>query len=384
VISAETLQTLRESQQLLMALAENLDEEALRTQFHPDLSALGWHLGHCVYIECYWLHEVVRGDDRVTAPIMRLYTPPLTPKPERGALLPPRDELLSWAQHLQGINLDFLANLEGGVAKHELFEDDYLPLFLQQHNSQHYETMLMVLSERALAQDHSAYRVREPLTVIAPRRDTLPVQAGHYRIGGQRPLAFDNELPPQQVDLGPFEISRHPVSNGEYLAFMEDNGYGRRELWSAEGWQWCEEKDIRHPHPWRLNDDGHWYGVGVWGPYDLSDEGLVIGLSCHEALAYSRWADARLPHEHQWEVACRLRLPENTGRVWEWCRNTFFPYAGFKAFPYEEYSTPWYDGRHYTLRGGSLYTRPAIKRCSFRNFYEADKRHIFSGVRLVY
>jgi iron(II)-dependent oxidoreductase len=156
VISAETLQTLRESQQLLMALAENLDEEALRTQFHPDLSALGWHLGHCVYIECYWLHEVVRGDDRVTAPIMRLYTPPLTPKPERGALLPPRDELLSWAQHLQGINLDFLANLEGGVAKHELFEDDYLPLFLQQHNSQHYETMLMVLSERALAQDHSA------------------------------------------------------------------------------------------------------------------------------------------------------------------------------------------------------------------------------------
>ena len=75
---------------------------------------------------------------------------------------------------------------------------------------------------------------------------------------------------------------------------------------------------------------------------------------------------------------------EQTGRVWEWCSNSFHAYEGFTPFPYEEYSGPWFDDRHYSLRGGSLHTRPAIKRPSFRNFFEADKRHVFAGLRLVY
>ena len=84
------------------------------------------------------------------------------------------------------------------------------------------------------------------------------------------------------------------------------------------------------------------------------------------------------------EVACRLQRLEQTGRAWEWCDNSFYPYDGFRPFPYEEYSAPWFNGNHYSLRGGSLHTRPAIRRPSFRNFYQPDKRHIFAGLRLVY
>ncbi len=75
---------------------------------------------------------------------------------------------------------------------------------------------------------------------------------------------------------------------------------------------------------------------------------------------------------------------EETGRVWEWCSNTFHPYEGFRSFPYERYSTLWFDGWHYTLRGGSRYSRPEVKRPSFRNFYAPDKRHIFAGFRLAF
>ena len=87
------IEELGETQSLLLALAEDVDETTFRSQYHDELSPLGWHLGHCVYTDCLWLHETIRGDDSVTAPIADFYTPPNTPKPERGRLLPPQTAL---------------------------------------------------------------------------------------------------------------------------------------------------------------------------------------------------------------------------------------------------------------------------------------------------
>ncbi|MEA2078614.1 MAG: DinB family protein [Pseudomonadota bacterium] len=99
---------LEQTQSLLLALAEDSDETTLRGQFHSDLSPLGWHLGHCVFVESLWLHEKIRGDDSATRPIAELYTPPHTPKGERGKLLPPKHTLLAWARELQAFNLHTL------------------------------------------------------------------------------------------------------------------------------------------------------------------------------------------------------------------------------------------------------------------------------------
>lgn len=116
-MSTEALITeLGQAQALLVALAEDVDETTFRSQYHPDLSPLGWHLGHCVFTECLWLHEKLRGDDSVTKPIADLYTPPRTPKPERGKLLPPRQALLDWAKELQAFNL-LSAQPAPGMAK---------------------------------------------------------------------------------------------------------------------------------------------------------------------------------------------------------------------------------------------------------------------------
>jgi len=379
-----TLAALESTHTLLNALAEKVDEPTLRAQHHPDLSPLGWHLGHCVYIECLWLHERVRGDDRVTAPLAALYTPPHTPKPQRGRLLPPRDALLEWSRSLQTFNRDWLANLQPPLSDHELFADGYLPRFLLQHHSQHYETMLMVLTERALAAHPAPPAVREPLQGRPPSIGSRRVPGGRYRVGGERPEAFDNELPAHHVALEPFDIAARPVSNAEYLGFMEAGGYDQPQWWNEAGWAWRRVSDCTAPNHWRGDDDGHWYGVGVHGACPLAPDEPVAGLNHYEASAYAAWAGARLPHEYQWEAACRLGLLEDTGRVWEWCANTFHPYEGFEHFPYPEYSTPWFDGNHFVLRGASPHTRPAVKRPSFRNFYEPDKRHIFAGLRLVY
>ena len=382
--AGKLIDELAQAQSLVVALLEASDDQRYRQQAHPDLSPLGWHLGHCVFIECYWLHEVVFGNDQVTQPLAELYTPPRTPKAERGARLPPRQALLDWAQQLQAINRDTLQQLPPAQASHRLFEQDYLQHFLIQHYSQHYETMLMILTQQALQEDNSDFSVDSVLEskIVTTERADFP--AGHYRIGGEKPLAYDNELPPQRADLGPFSISRTPVSNAEYLGFMEDGGYRNKQYWDEQGWQWQKDSQASAPDHWRQDTDGHWFGIGIRGAYTLAADEPVMGINYHEASAFANWAGARLPHEYQWETACRLQALENAGRAWEWCSNSFQPYQGYVAFPYKEYSQPWFDGEHYSLRGGSLYTRPPVRRPSFRNFYQPDKRHIFAGLRLVW
>jgi iron(II)-dependent oxidoreductase len=378
------IQALDQSQTLLRALVEDADDTTFRSQYHPDLSPLGWHLGHCVFNECLWLHEKVRGEDRVTTPIADFYTPPRTPKAERGARLPRRSALLAWAGEIQAFNLSYLSNLRTEWRQHPLFDNDYVIHFLIQHNSQHYETMLMVLTQKGLREYGPNGANHAPLEATALNRDTADIPAGHYRIGGEQPLAYDNEVPRQKADLGPFAISRHPVTNAEYLSFIQAGGYRNQALWDEAGWNWLQTSQVEHPDHWRRSECGEWYGVGLRGAYNLAPGEPVSGISHYEARALARWAGGRLPHEYQWEAACRIGVLEDTGRVWEWCQNTFHPYAGFRPFPYEEYSQTWFDDRHYTLKGGSLHTRPVIKRPSFRNFFEADKRHVFAGLRLAY
>jgi iron(II)-dependent oxidoreductase len=378
------LDELRLAQDLVMALVQPLEGDSYRQQYHPDLSPPGWHLGHCTYTECYWLQEVVLGDNRFTAPVAALYTPGMTPKAERGTRLPSLDVLVQWVLGMQSLNAETLESAPAELPGHPLMQDDYLIHFLIQHYSQHYETMLAALAQHALDIDATDFLVTRPFAARTPRQDRLSVPAGHYKTGGLTPVAYDNELPAQHATLGPYDIARYPVSNSEYLAFMEDDGYAKASCRDNTGWQWRQQQSTANPEHWRRDSAGYWYGIGVHGAYELHGADAVHGISWHEATAYASWAGGQLPHEHQWEVACRLQLLEQTGRVWEWCRNPFYPYAGFQPFPYEEYSQPWFNNNHYTLRGGSFHTRPAIKRASFRNFHTPEKRHIFAGLRLVW
>ncbi len=381
---ASLLNELRLARGLVTALVDTLTDAEIRTLYHPDLSPPGWHLGHCAFTESAWLQATIGNDDRLTQPFAALYTPTETPRRERGAKIPALEALLQWSNELQSINDDILEAQSPQLMNHPLMQDNYLLHFLIQHYSQHYESILMVLTQRAIRSDNGDYVVNDPLRPQTPAHKGVPVEPGHYKVGGRAPIAYDNELPPQQATLGPYSIASRALSNSEYLSFMQEGGYQRRELWSEAGWHWQQQHAFEHPDHWRKNISGDWYGIAARGAYALSGTEPVAGISLHEAAACANWAGGRLPHEHQWEVACRLQLFEDSGRAWEWCGNTFYPYAGYRSFPYENYSKPWFDDRHYSLRGGSLHTRPSIKRASFRNFYEPDKRHIFAGLRLAY
>ncbi len=376
-----TTEQLRRYQQLVLDFVTADGADHYQQQFHPDLSPSGWHLGHCVFTENYWIREAIEGrpidiDDR------DLYVPEFSYKPVRGHQLPAFTDLVDWASKEQRDNVGRLQRLQN--PRHPLLKAGYLGIFLVQHYAQHYETLCQVRSQRQLQQSGGQ---GWPLVAASkPAADAgRPLPAGRYAVGQpQATKPYDNEHPRHTVTLAGCRIGRRPVSNSEYLAFMQARGYDNPLYWSEAGWRWRQASDIDQPGYWRRDDQGRWFGIDIDGPQPLRPEQPVCGINQYEAAAFVAWAGGRLPHEHEWEAAARNGLLEQSGRVWEWCGNTFYPYAGFRAWPYDGYSLPYFDNRHFVLRGGSHHTRRVIKRASFRNYYEADKRHIFAGVRVVW
>ena len=381
--SAAAISELEACQNRLLNLFVELGEADSYRQYHPDLSPLGWHLGHCVYTESYWIREVVMQTAVIDAWIKRLYIPELSDKSQRSGVLPGFHDLYSHAEQTQAENRRYLVELSCAQSCHALLDNQFLVHFLKQHYAQHLETSLYVLNQRTL-KNPPAPDQSEPLRAQPLRPDTVTVNAGDYPIGsnGASP-AYDNERPRFNCKLDAFAINRQPVSNGQYLKFMEEDGYENPEYWDEQGWQWRLATGYRRPEHWRRDAAGCWYGVDLQGACTLQSDAVLSGISYFEASAFAAWAGARLPHEYEWETAKRQGLLQRTGECWEWCANEFHPYEGFRHFPYAGYSIPYFNNRHYTLRGGSRYTHTCINRATFRNYYRPDKRHISAGIRLV-
>ena len=383
---------LNDLHEMMVQLLEPLPEADCYHPWHPALAPLAWYLGRAVYLETWWLREQVQGDPGMTERVRDLFTPGTLPPEAQWRRLPPREHLLNWALELQEENLVRLAN-PGLLPAHPLLrEGRLLPLILQQQGLL-YEQMLMVLTQRQLQQP-VGYRVRTPLPPRPPAPEFSGVAQGHYRIGAlDDPAAFDDEQPPQVVQLSNFRIQRQPLSNAGWLAFMEAGGYGEPAYWDEAGWRWLTESGIgHHPDHWRQDNSGNWFGIGINGPFDLPPDDPVMGISRHEAEACARWvgslggelAGAVLQHEYQWEVAARTRSIQGHGRVLEWCANRFEPYPGYRPPPWREGRTPEFDGRHGSLRGASLHTQRALRRTTRRSRALPGSRHLFAGARLVF
>ena len=269
------------------------------------------------------------------------------------------------------------------AARDSMMENDYLVHFLIHHHAQHLEILSMANVVRHAAFVWNDYRVTEELFPCDPSMPVQYLDSGPYYVGGGTEFSYDNELPRQQVELRALKIASRPVTNAQYLAFIQDGGYRTREWWSAGGWAWLTRQQVSHPVRWRRDEVGLWFEIGFEGPSDLDAKKSVNGITRFEAGAFAAWAGARLPHEFEWEAAVRTGILNGVGDVWEWCANTFHPYPGFRAYPYREYSVPWFDHRHFVLRGGSAHSEGEVKRPGFRNYYWANADYVFSGIRLA-
>ena len=222
-----------------------------------------------------------------------------------------------------------------------------------------------------------------------------------------------------------YYVDAAPVTNARYLAFVEDGGYRRPELWTSDGWRWVRGAGVEHPQGWERAADGSWSEHAFGRHVPLALERPVVHVNWFEAAAFARWAGRRLPTESEWEKAAAWDLESGVARrypwgdtppttdhanldqrtcgpaavgayplgrsffgvhqmlgdVWEWTASEFAPYPGFAPFPYPEYSAAHFGRGYKVLRGGSWATQPTAIRTTFRNWDLPERRQIFAGLR---
>lgn len=217
----------------------------------------------------------------------------------------------------------------------------------------------------------------------------LDVSGGLHGIGHDgRGFAFDNEGGRHLQHLRPFQIQRSLVTNADYLAFMDDGGYQRAELWHAEAWDWLQAEGIEAPLYWWRDADAPqgWSHYALQGGQAIPLDAPVTHVGFYEAHAFARWAGCRLPTEFEWEAAMSSHPQPGAywGRRWEWTGSAYLPYPGFEPAhgAIGEYNGK-FMANQMVLRGMSFATPPGHGRLSYRNFFHPPMRWQYTGIRLA-
>lgn len=415
---AERAGAYSQARQISALISGPLSAEDQQVQSMPDVSPTKWHLAHTT-----WFFErfILSGPG---------YTPfdpdfdflfnsyyhtvgTMHDRPRRGLLTRPGlDRIRAYREYVDDAMGHMLCSADSG-------EVGFLTRLGIHHEQQHQELMLMDIKHVLSCHPFptGAYPKRPAQSAAAPLQeaewwcfDGGMTEIGHAGDG----FCFDHETPRHAAYLHPFRLASRPVSNGEYLRFIEAGGYGEVSLWLSDAWARIKAQGWAAPLYWHRDDDtGDWMEFTLSGLQPLERDAPVRHVSYYEADAYARWAGARLPTETEWEHGMArkrqdaapgrflddalstpdsLAAPEPSclknvqsfGDVWEWTASPYTAYPGFRPLAG---SLGEYNGKfmcdQFVLRGGSCVTPADHIRLSYRNFFPPAARWAFSGLRLA-
>jgi ergothioneine biosynthesis protein EgtB len=431
----------RATRALSVELCRPLQPEDYRVQSMPEVSPPWWNLGHTSWffaknvLEPFGRHSA--EDGRLEYALNSYYESlgPRLARDHRGLVTrPTTDEIYRFRAAVdRRVEALLAAAGEGDWPRLE-----FLVITGIQHEQQHQE---LLVTELKHILGSNVPELREPYMTTGDgagsgQAGRAPVAPGRFvafgagldefgnREGG---WCWDNELPVHKGYLEEFALLDRLVTVGDYLEFVEGGGYRNPLLWLANGWGRVQEAGWAAPLYWE-RDGGRWRHWRQWtlaGVRDLDLDEPVAHVSFYEAEAFARWkaqaggdwADARLPTEREWEHAARLSgfpgaggnflesgalhplpfrgaapgspasptgLAQLAGDLWEWTTSHYEPYPGYRPFDGNlmEYNGKFMDNQR-VLRGGSCATPASHIRASYRNFWPADTRFQFTGIRLA-
>jgi ergothioneine biosynthesis protein EgtB len=431
-------------------LSSPLSAEDMMVQSCPEASPVKWHLAHTSwFFETFVLSEFAAGY-RPFHPefhwLFNSYYNSLGDMPEKKLRAsfsrPPLEAILAYRAYVDASMIALMQHpLEDEAARR-------IALGLE-HEQQHQELIATDIKHAFFTNPlHPAYVESASLQkfeTIAPPLEWVDFAPGLTEIGimldagSADTFAFDNETPRHPVYLSSYRLANRLVTCAEYLAFIEQNGYNRPELWLSEGWTTVRAEGWQAPLYWQRDSatNSGWSIYTMHGFRSLDDlsETPVCHLSFFEADAFARWAGHRLPTEFEWEHAAShlglLRkeidsqpalltypnpdavkkpgvlpatpanlletgylhpkpapalsgLQQMFGDVWEWTASGYTGYPGYKPLPgaLGEYNGKFMSSQM-VLRGGSCVTPATHIRTTYRNFFAPATRWQFSGLRLA-
>ena len=398
------------------ALCSGLEPEDYVVQSMPDVSPTKWHLAHTTwFFETFILKKFFAGYRAEIPEYAYLFNSyynaagDMHRRDLRGLISRPTVQ----ETHRYRASIDSHIDDLLSEADQKLLDEIEPILVLGIHHEQQHQELLVTDIRHVLAQNplypvfrkrksHIAAKKAAPLQFLEFEETIATI--GHDGHG----FAYDNEGPRHQALVPAFSLASRPVTNGDYIEFIEDNGYTRSEFWLSLGWMTVNEQRWQAPLYWAKRD-GAWWNFTLSGFRPVDESEPVTHMSYFEADAYANWAGARLPTEFEWERAAfdcpiegnfvedenfhpralctsgqDLHLQQMFGDVWEWTRSAYSPYPGYRAAPgaLGEYNGKFMCNQ-YVLRGGSCATSRSHIRRTYRNFFPPEKRWQCTGIRLA-
>ena len=349
--------------------------------------------------------------------------------PEVPARWPALGEVLDYRDRVRAAVLAAAGPVADRGETHAMAREGRVFSMVVEHELMHQETLLYMLQR--LDFERKIRPAWLPAYIEGPGRPAGPVEipAGLATLGASiNDLAFgwDNEFPSLRMPVPAFAVDATPVTNAQFLAFMEAGGYRRPELWCDDDWAWRQHSELGHPMVWEQREERFVYRT-IFDRLPLSSVGdWPVYVSLAEARAYARWKGRRLPTEaeyhraafgdrdgrarrfpwgagapavlhgnfdfHHWaptpvgshpEGASAWGVQDLIGDGWEWTDTPFAGLPGFEAsIPgYPGYSADFFDGKHYVLKGASWATAADLVRPSFRNWFQAHYPYVFAKFR---
>jgi ergothioneine biosynthesis protein EgtB len=406
-------------------LCADLAPEDCVVQSMPEISPTKWHLAHTTwFFETFILKKWMPGYQPEVPQYAYLFNSyynaagDMHRRDLRGLISRPTvEETRTYRSSIDS----YIDKLISG-ADEKLFREIEPILILGIHHEQQHQELLVTDIKHVFAQNplYPVFRHVGAASSRFPgktRQDAASTSALNFvefdeatvEIGHDgSDFSYDNESPRHRALVLPFSLASRPVTNGEYLEFINDGGYARPEFWLSLGWMTVNEQRWQAPLYWTKRD-GTWWNFTLSGFRPVDENEPVTHISYFETDAYANWKGARLPTEFEWERAAvdvsidgnfvesaRFHpqtltasaqggpLAQMFGDVWEWTRSAYSPYPGYRAGPgaLGEYNGKFMCNQ-YVLRGGSCATSRTHIRKTYRNFFQPDKRWQFTGIRLA-
>jgi formylglycine-generating enzyme required for sulfatase activity len=269
------------------------------------------------------------------------------PRSGASTVWPSRQEVLEFGREVDEAVIHAMRHASVDQARPGMRRAEGLFTALE-HEAMHQETMLYMWHRLPHEHKKKPADVRYELGGAPPSHRTAIVPGGMATLGADRQrtlFGWDNEFDELCVESAPFEIDVYPVTNADFLEFIDAGGYSNRDLWSDEGWEWRTAGGIEHPSfqvpatgsarsgrapstrvarsgqapSTRVARSGQvdgwlWRGMFEFIPLPLA---WPVYVSQAEASAYARWKGRRLPTEAEYHRAA-FGTPEGKERQLPW------------------------------------------------------------------
>lgn len=355
---------LEESNQITRQILINISSE---DQFAPQLSILNpplWEFGHLTWFHEFWVHR----DGQTNNPSLikdadHLFNSSLIVHQDRwSTLIPTLDSLLKYNNNIVEHTQQLLSSPIDSKTAYFI----QLAIFHQDMHNEAFAYMWQTMGRSIPFAPFTNESMSENFQRTWIHFPPSTIQAGSEQGSG---FIFDNEKWAHSIDLPAFNIASKPVTNGEYLNFLESQG------------NLSNSNPVVPPSHWEKNGD-IWLErfFNQWLP--LNPASAVRHISYLDAQHFCEHNQVRLPSEHELGLLMsQNQIVWQPSNLWEWTISTFAPFPGFTVDPYVDYSQPWFDGNYQVLKGWSLFTPQRLRRNAFRNFYKPNRSDHFCGFR---